>query len=248
MTPTVNVLVVAAMRGETKALRRRLVGLRRDMDRSVDSWVGHFLGRPRVVVHVVHCGVGRKAVQRFSKAWAASGIASRSFDLALIIGLAGGLDPQLGVGSLVVAQSMIDAESGDSKHLEAAPEDVLEHAPEGVVVTSKDLLVDPQQKRELWERTGSLVGAIVDMETFHLCDALKGSAASIRCARVVSDGAAESLPAFLSGSDGVHWPRLAAGLARHPLVIKELLRLRRGLNDAAESLATWVENICCRES
>jgi adenosylhomocysteine nucleosidase len=141
----------------------------------------------------------------------------------LLAGLAGGLDPGLRVGEVIV----------DGRA------DPIPPAKPGRIVCSRLLVATPAQKAELFRQTGA---AAVDMES----DAVRRAAGNVPIVhlRAISDAAGDSIdPAILKWVDSVGRPsggRLAMGLLKRPMLAAELVRLARHVRIATRALAVAV--------
>jgi len=132
-------------------------------------------------------------------------------DRVLCIGYAGALDPSLRAGDLVLVERAIELESGLTRkvplgELESVETFVLAGTAEmgaaaarapvpvrcGSTLTSPQLIGDPAQKQELFERFGACV---VDMETAALARVCRVRSIPFSCVRAVSD---EAIDGFLA--------------------------------------------------
>ena len=157
----------------------------------------------------------------------------------ILAGLAGGLDPRLRVGDIV-----IDAASHP---LPANPKYRL-----GKIHTAVSPVVTPREKAALFQGTGA---AAVEMENAAVraalvqrhCDTAAPTSPAYLHIRAISDAAGDSIdPATIGLIDELGNPRvsaIAATLIRRPGMIKELRRLGRDANLAAANLAATVAEI-----
>ena len=102
------------------------------------------------------------------------------FDRVMVVGVAGGVGPSVGIGDVVIPEVVVDGLTGN----EYRPAPIDGPAPRGSIQTSDDFIVDPERLAQLIAK-----GVIaVDMET--------GSVAAV-CAqprRVLVDGAIHQRP------------------------------------------------------
>lgn len=165
----------------------------------------------------------------------------------LVVGVAGGLAPDLPPGSLVVGRRVVDG-----KGSELEPDEPLTAAitaggaRRGVVVTVSRIVDTPESKAAL-RRSGP---DVVDLES--ACYATEAERASLPWAvlRVVSDAAGEGLPSYLEGCrdarGAIRRGAVARGAVLRPWTIPTLLRLRRRVREGAARLADAVEAAVAR--
>jgi hopanoid-associated phosphorylase len=146
-------------------------------------------------------------------------------------GIAGGLDPSLRPGDVVVASAVI-AETGvwkvPSKLLAAISEQVERHGIEvatGFVVGVEEPIIAPSSKAALRRETDAVA---VDMES-HVGAAYAASKGlPFAAIRVISDPAERALPPLAKKAlkpDGrINVPAVVAGLARAPTQLATLIR------------------------
>lgn len=183
-------------------------------------------------------------------------LAATRYDALLVIGLAGGLDPQLGTGEVVVYDSCFAANPG---RLDSAPATIGRekrlareefasldcHAGlservltslragglkgrRGTGLTGDRVIVNAAEKRVLWERYGA---SVVDMETYQILSACAQFNLPATAVRIVSDEADQDLPDFNQAIDRAG--KIVAGraalalLGRPAAAIRFLFSLRR---------------------
>ena len=79
------------------------------------------------------------------------------FDRVMVVGIAGGVGPSVGIGDIVIPEVVVDGPSGN----EYRPAPIDGPTPRGSIVTSDDFIVDPERLAQLIAN-----GVIaVDMET-----------------------------------------------------------------------------------
>ncbi|MCY4395437.1 MAG: purine phosphorylase [Rhodospirillaceae bacterium] len=190
---------------------------------------------------MVHAAAGRPeeaaAAARAMAAHGASGLVS--------FGVAGGLDPSLGAGVIVIAASVIGPDG------EALPA----HQPwvkalmrldggydSGAVVGSDDLVMTALDKRRLFRRYGALA---VDMESHAVAAVARDAGIPFAAIRAIGDPAGRSVPrAALAGlmPDGrTRALPVLAGLLRRPHDFAGIWRLARETNRALAALRGAVE-------
>jgi adenosylhomocysteine nucleosidase len=192
-------------------------------------------GRTEKDVQVEHIGVGPAA-------------AAQSIDrilsadrprLIICAGFAGGLDPELAVADLVVAENLTtpDVLAGVRSRAGTAP-----HCRFGGVVSRAETVETVEAKSMLHQETGALA---VDMESETVAAACRAAGVPLLVVRTISDAADAPLPVPFS-----HWfdlrqqrPRqwaLVKYLLAHPDRIGPFAGFVRGLAPARRSLAEFL--------
>ena len=190
---------------------------------------------------MVHASAGRPeeatAAARAMAAHGASGLVS--------FGVAGGLDPSLGAGVVVIASSVIGPDG------EALPA----HRPwvkalmrldgaydSGAVVGSDRPVMTALDKRRLFRRYGALA---VDMESHAVATVARDAGLPFAAIRAIGDPAGRTVPrAALAGlmPDGrTRALPVLAGLLRHPRDFAGIWRLAKETNRALAALRAAVE-------
>ena len=228
------VLILAALQIESRAIARAL-GLRRE---------GPLAWRtPDNSVALLTIGMGVSHLPRPLPQ--ASHI--------VLAGLAGGLDPSLGTGTIILDSA--DPRLAATRRASAAPPDgervgreraqdtgkadAVPMPPEirGRVHTATGIVATPAEKAALFSRTG---GAAVDMETDIVRAAARAAGVPFTSLRAILDTADEALPPWLASvTDDLGRPRplaLAGRILRHPSSVKYLTRLSRQTKVALQSL------------
>lgn len=210
---------LAAMRFEATGLLRLLDRRRRIRDpEGLPAVAGSLGGRPAVVAL---SGVGEQAARKAAETCvrlAGYGRCRR----VVWIGIAGGLSPDLQVGDLIVARTVLAPDrprvDPDSALVSAA---VAGGCRAGVLVTAPGLVTGAEARAELWRRAGSPSPAAVDMESWPAARVLHAAGVPFAVLRAVSDTAAREVPRFLQHLDapeaGTPGPgRIVRAAAMHP--------------------------------
>jgi adenosylhomocysteine nucleosidase len=176
-------------------------------------------------------------------------------------GIAGGLDPALPTGALIVAAGVIgpqdevyvlqcpcggsveppDKGTGVPASAAASASPKIVHA---VIAGSDTLLLEPAAKTVLRARTGA---AAVDMESHRIAAVAAEAGLPCFALRAISDQADRPLPQLAAtalGADGRPRVRaVLAGLARRPADLPPLLRAARDSRTALAALIGVAENV-----
>jgi adenosylhomocysteine nucleosidase len=167
-------------------------------------------------------------------------LAGGGFDVVVIAGVCGGLDPSLSAGDLVLARGV--ASVGDPSLRPPPP--LLERARATLRATGRPfvtaglLTVDAPvasvaAKRRLWNAHAA---AAVDMETHALAAAALAAGSVWLAVRAVVDPAGLTLPAPLTRWQGDAESAIVGRLARRPQDWPAILRLALAMRRAVESL------------
>ena len=188
-------------------------GIRRELRRIPDSVATLHIG-----------GVGR---QRITAAVARLADGPQRPDAIILAGCCGALDPNLKTGDIHLAPSFRIPESEATIAADARLVAALINADgiDQVAAQSPSVTVaaiaQPDAKADLRR-----YGATVNMEDYHAARAAAAAGIPFAAVRAVLDTAGQSLPAGLDAAAG-RPGRIAAGLARRPALLPELVRLRR---------------------
>lgn len=186
---------------------------------------------------VLCAGMGDKGA-----AVAAKELADRGVSALVSFGLAGGLDPTLEAGTLVLPDAV---QSGTGQTYLIAPDwqaalwERLEpqvSLSAGVMFSSAEMISTPATKQAIWRDSGAVAA---DMESAQIAATAEAVGLAFLAVRAVADEAGEALPpaAAAMSSDG----KLAVGalltsLVRHPRQIPSLVELGRKTRQACSSL------------
>ena len=174
-------------------------------------------------------------------------LAAVEVDRLLLMGIAGGLSPELAIGDLVVAREVRDEEGAVPAPDSGWRERVLPELPHGLLVTSQQIAVTADAKQRLWQAHGAVTPATVDLETASWGRVADEAGVAYLAVRAVSDTASEELPIDFErfrGADGrVRRGRLVFHAVLRPVLIPRLLELGRRTRSCGERLADFVERV-----
>jgi adenosylhomocysteine nucleosidase len=182
-------------------------------------------------------GIGRAAAAVAARALVDAGVSA-----LMTFGMAGGLDPALESGSVVIARELISTDGVRYPTCRAWREQVAAAVSTLCAVTQGDLLTSshaiamPADKAAAFRSTGA---AAVDMESAAVAEIAAEHKLPFIAVRVIVDTAADQLPravvaASLAGK--VQIARLIGGLIVAPREIAALIRLARRYRIAMRSL------------
>ncbi len=186
------------------------------------------LGGRHHEVKVLHTGVGaaacRSQIEHF--------LDSERFDFLISSGFAGGVDPSLDVGDLLLAENF-----SDPPLLAQAREAVLARV--GRMVTVNHIIESATERKEFAREHGAVAA---DMETEWIALSCEERGLPLLSLRAISDTAAAPFPAppdvlFDLERQRTDLLKLASHLARHPLSVVRLARFARQIAAARVQLA-----------
>jgi len=238
--------IVAAMEEEVAPLRARLVGHRRVEAGGVELAVGRLAGAS---VALVVTGDGERNARRGAE----SLLAALPLRRMIVVGVAGGLSPSLGIGDLVICGHVVDEARGDVHRADRALVDLAETAragQRGVAITATRIADTADDKARLLALSVAQVSApglpaVVDLESTVFATVAARASIPWLVLRAVSDTSTESVPALLNRSrdagGAVRRGRVVRGLLTSPLTLLPLLALRGRVRTCAERLARAIE-------
>jgi hypothetical protein len=175
---------------------------------------------PGVELHIIGIGAKRLAAE-----------VCRNADGIILAGIAGGLDPVLGVGDVVMdgADSLAGISIAGRR---------------GKIASSLTVVSTPAEKRALFEQTGA---AAVDMESDAVRAVALAANVPLLIVRAISDAAEDELPlALFTWIDEFGKPnagKMAVGMARNPALVGAAMRLGKKSNLAVRKMAGVVREI-----
>ena len=188
----------------------------------------------REEVAILHTGVGQKICRTRLEPF----LDAQPLDFLISSGFAGGADPSLGVGDLLLAENFSDPT------LLARARDLLTARLDRLVTTDR-ILDGPAERKEFARQHGA---AAVDMETEWIARSCAGRQIPMLSLRVISDTTAAPFPVppdvlFDLNRQRTRVPRLMAYLVRHPFAVVRLARFAQQINSAQTNLARALETL-----
>ncbi len=231
-----HVTVLAPMRSELEAVIRTF-RLRRTEDHSERTHQGTV---GRWIVNAMTTGIGperaREATRRVLEETVPP---DRAPDHVMVVGIAGGLDPTLGIGALIVPDRVTMHPDGPVYVSHPLPP----RQAAGALVTTDGLLHGDGWRPLLEAGFGAL-----DMESAAVAEVCEGAGVPWSVYRGISDRPEEQLVDLgvlaLSQPDGsIDRAAVAAYIVRHPGRVGRLARLNRGLRAATAiaAAAAWTD-------
>jgi adenosylhomocysteine nucleosidase len=182
-------------------------------------------------------GIGRAAAAAAAQALVDAGVSA-----LMTFGMAGGLDPALKPGSVVIPRELISLDGARYAACRAWREQVVAAVSalcavsEGNLLTSTHAIQTPADKAAAFRTTGA---AAVDMESVAVAEIAAKHNLPFIAVRVIVDTAADMLPRAVvaaSRAGKVQFARLIGGLILAPREIASLIRLAQRYRIAMRSL------------
>jgi len=237
--------IVAAMNEELAPLRTLLASRTSGYLPGVPLTFGHIGSAP---VALLCTGDGARNARR----GLANMLGQLPVSRVIVAGVSGGVTPDLGVGSLVLGERVVDAVDESVRRADQALAEVAAracHAPRGIVVTAPRIADCPKDKERLREIAALTCGEgatpiAVDLESAVFVDEATRAGVPSIVVRAISDPAGESLPAILNRSrdegGAIRRSRVLLGLLGDPRPLPRLLMLRQRVSACARELARAV--------
>jgi adenosylhomocysteine nucleosidase len=159
-------------------------------------------------------------------------------------GLAGGLDPAVTAGTIVLPSEVVAPDGTAFATTSAWREQLLraiaasQAVCSGRLLTCRELIVSPADKASVWRRTSAVA---VDMESLAIAEIAAEHRLPFLAVRAVVDTAADTLPPVLIAAAGEGGRRsigrLLGALARAPGELPDFIRLFRRYRAASRALA-----------
>jgi adenosylhomocysteine nucleosidase len=200
-----------------------------------------YLGKRPVAVML--CGVGAEAAMHGTAAL----LAGHQPRWVISAGFAGGLQPHIKRGDLILATALQDATGRqlaiDFKGSLPPPQGLAIY--QGKLLTSERILASVAEKQAAGQATGALA---VEMETMSVASVCANAGQRFLSLRVISDAMDEELPRdvekLVAAKTGVQRAgTILGGLFRRPSMVKDLWRLQEQALVSAENLAKGLETL-----
>ena len=141
-------------------------------------------------------------------------------ELIIAAGFAGGLNPELTTGQIILDDADCPAHDLDFSQVQSLFR--------GSIYSESKVLITPEDKAQVREETRA---DAVDMESASIRLLAKQHGITMVSLRVISDAFDESLPInfnqFMTENGGMRFGSLMLHIARHPGIIPELLQFQR---------------------
>jgi adenosylhomocysteine nucleosidase len=235
-------VIVAAMRDEVSGLLKR--GLwQAETRHGIRTWRS---GERYTTALVAVVGVGRQAAKEAADRL----LAAERATALMSVGFAGGLDPTLRPGDVVLAERIQAWRPGAGGTRSIVPEASLlgwaEHVAgarglrirKGGWLTVESAVTSPEEKGRLWQEMGAVA---VEMESYWLGEAAERAGVPFLAVRTILDTARAALPrAVRTTTRTPSAASVAAALIRRPQEVPAVLGLARSMALARRNLTLFV--------
>lgn len=191
-------------------------------------------------VVIAEAGMGfakaRKATQALIDAHAPPWVISCGFSGALL--------PQMKIGQIVVANSIVDQHG---QHIDISLNLTTDEAAGlyvGRLLTADEMVRLVQEKQELHEQHEALA---VDMESLAVAQVAQESKTGFMAVRVISDDMSADLPSeilsIMGDTGAVRIGAALTSIVKRPESFKDMMHLRQNAQAASKSLATFLDGV-----
>jgi hopanoid-associated phosphorylase len=207
--------------------------------------LGPAMSRPAAVAApaggplIIASGMGRAAASAAARRLVQAGAGA-----LMSWGLAGGLDPALAAGTLVLPSEVVSPDGAVFATASDWREQLLRAIAAsqavcgGRLLTCRELIGSPADKASLWRRTAAVA---VDMESVAIAEIAAENRLPFLAVRAVVDTAVDALPSVLIAAAGEGGRRgighLLGALVRAPGELSDFIRLFRRYRAASRALA-----------
>lgn len=246
-----SICILGAVRQEISGLKSRMRVEEQVRIGKSDLWRGTLEDQPIILVRT---GIGKK-----NAVASLAGVMER-FPLRMIlsIGYAGGLDPDLDVGDLLIAENILggcSAPSSASWAIDPALVDRVMTLPvgqkakatRGQLLTVDQVVAHPEEKQKLYDQSGAMA---VDMETSALVQLAQERQIPFLSIRAISDTANQELldvSPFVSPDGEVSALKAGWYVATHPGSLKFLNTIlqhaSRASNVLNDLVIRWIQGV-----
>jgi adenosylhomocysteine nucleosidase len=191
-------------------------------------------------VAVVESGMGFAAARRATQAL----LDGHTPAWLLSCGFAGSLSAEIPIGSIVVADSIVD-QHGQQLQIDLhMPADPSRGLFVGRLLTADTLVRTVNEKRQLAEKHAALA---VDLESLAVAQVARERKQRFLAIRVISDDLSSDLPpeilSVVGATGSLRLGAAVGALVKRPGAVKQMWRLRQQAQSVAERLATFLDGV-----
>ncbi|MBI1314166.1 5'-methylthioadenosine nucleosidase [bacterium] len=191
-------------------------------------------------VAVVEAGMGFVRARKATSAL----IDGHSPDWVLSCGFSGALLPEMQIGQIVMANSIVDQHGQELRQTLNAASNPAGGLYVGRILTADEMIRTVDEKRELAEKHGAIA---VDLESLAVAQIARERHKNFMAIRVISDDMSADLPpevlSVVGSTGAIRFGAALGSLVKRPESAKEMWHLRGNAKAAAESLATFLDGV-----
>ena len=159
-------------------------------------------------------------------------------------GFSGALIPTMKIGQIVMANEIVD-QHGQQKSINLSLESDIENGLYvGRILTADEIVRTVEQKQQLHENFEALA---VDMESLAVAQVASETKTGFMAVRVISDDMSADLPpevlSIIGDTGAVRVGAALTSIFNRPESVKDMLHLRTNAQNAAKSLATFLDGV-----
>jgi adenosylhomocysteine nucleosidase len=236
------ICIIAAMKEEVSLIKGRMEISDRPSFGHAKGFLGTWLGRQ---ILVVQSGVGKNRARNVL----AKALDAYSPNLVISCGFAGGLNKDLKLGDVLIADTVIDSTKKSNKILDSTEVIKAKEMSNGFafgiyngpLITSDEAVCAPKKKKELGEQNSALG---VDMETSALLEVTSQRSIPLVSIRVISDTVDQELANFSPCFDeNGNVSKMKAGwyILTNPSLIPMAMSLKSQMPVAVKNMTEFLE-------
>ena len=191
-------------------------------------------------IAVVESGLGYARARRATTAL----IEAHTPKWVLSCGFSGALIPEMKVGHIAVADSIVDQHGQEQRQSAPFPANPDQGLFVGRLLTADEMIRTVAEKESLAEKHQAIA---VDMESLAVAQVARDHKTPFMAVRAISDDMSADLPSeilSIIGSTGAVRVGAALGsLVKRPGSFKDMMHLRENAHSASKSLATFLDGI-----
>ena len=191
-------------------------------------------------IAVVECGIGFARTRRATKALSEA----HTPPWIIASGFSGALMPEMKVGDIVVADSVVDTHGQQldvDLKMSADPDKGLYV---GRIITADELVRTVKQKQELAEQFGATA---VDLESLAVAQVCKEEKRRFLAVRTISDDMSADLPrevlSLVGATGSIRFGAALGAIWKRPGSVKEMWQMREAAHTASQRLATFLDGV-----
>ncbi len=191
-------------------------------------------------VAVVEAGMGFVRARNATTAL----IDAHTPDWILSCGFSGALHPEMRIGEIVMANSIVDQHGQELKQTLNAESNPTGGLYVGRILTADQMVRTVQEKQQLADQHQAIA---VDMESLAVAQIARDRQKNFMAIRSISDDMSADLPpevlSVVGNTGAIRFGAVFGSLVKRPESAKEMWHLRGNAKIAAESLATFLDGV-----